>query len=402
MSGAAQPGRWLWMLVAAAILSQTALNLARLLISYKALALGGDAIAIGFISAAYALLPVAVAIALGRISDNVARLRPLIAAGLLTLTLSCLFLSFAGSLLLVALGSAVLGLGHLAFAVAGQSSIAKLAGPERMDAGFGWFTAGFAVGQLVGPLLAGLLISGPETLTAADRLDDIDRALLLAGIASLLAVPFILVRAAPANALVASVNTDAIVNMKDSVFTILGQPGVKSNMLASLAILTTMDILTAFLPLMAEEQGITPAVVGTLLALRAAASILSRLLLTQFLRRWSRDYLVFTSVLGAGVGLALLPYVLGNFWIAGLSLILVGFFLGIGQPMTMALIAQAVREESRGAALAIRLLGNRVGQIALPAAAGLAAAPLGPGGALWMTCVVLGAAGVVKGREMRT
>jgi MFS family permease len=401
MSGGAQPGKWLWMLVAAAILSQSALSLARMLISYKVLAVGGDAVAVGLISAAFALLPAAVAITLGRLSDNVSHLRPLILAGLLTLAVSCALLSCAGSLLLIALGSAALGLGHLAFAVAAQSTIAKLAGSSRIDAGFGWFTAGFAVGQMVGPLLAGLLISSPDAATAADRLTDIDGALLLAGLVSLLAVPFILVRIAPRKNPDAAPRGVALNGVKESVGTILGRPGVKPNMLASLAILTTMDILVAFLPLVAEERGVPPLVVGILLALRGAATILSRLLLTVLLRRWSRDQLVLASLLGAGAGLALVPSVLEIFWLAGLSLTMIGFFLGLGQPLTMALISRSVIEESRGAALAIRLLGNRIGQIVLPAVAGLAAAPLGPSGAVWMTCFVLGAAGAVKGLGAR-
>jgi MFS family permease len=396
MARTARPGRWLWMLVAAAILSQSSLNLGRLLISYKALALGGDAVAIGFISAAFAILPAAVAITLGRLSDKTVWLRPLIAAGLLTLTLSCLLLSVSASLLLVAVGSAGLGLGHLAFAIAAQSMIAKRSHPDSIDAGFGWFTAGFALGQMVGPLLAGVLLSNPGATTAAGRLADIDQALLLAGLLALIAVPLILVKIGSRETAGAALRGVAAPDVKDSVGMILGRPGVKANMLASLALLTTMDILIAFLPLIAEEQGVPPLVVGLLLALRAAATILSRVLLTLLLRRWSRNELVLASLFGAALGLVALPYVLDTLWIAAVSQILVGFFLGLGQPLTMALISRAVREESRGAALAIRLLGNRIGQIVLPATAGLAAAPLGPGGAIWMTCFVLGAAGAVK------
>lgn len=396
MERSARPGRWLWTLVAAAILSQASLNLGRLLISYKALALGGDAVAIGFISAAFAILPAIVAIPLGRLSDKTTWLRRLLIAGLLTLTVSCLLLSSSASLLLVAVGSAGLGLGHLAFAIAAQSTIAKRSDPDSIDAGFGWFTAGFALGQMVGPLLAGVLLSNPGATTVAGRLTDIDQALLLAGLLALISVPLILVRIGNRDTPGATSRTTAATNVKDSVGTILARPGVKANMLASLALLTSMDILIAFLPLIAEEQGVSPLVVGLLLALRAAATILSRIMLTLLLRRWSRNQLVLASLFGAALCLVVLPFVLDHLWVAAASQILVGFFLGLGQPLTMALISGAVREESRGAALAIRLLGNRIGQIVLPTVAGLAAAPLGPGGAIWMTCFVLGLAGAVK------
>ena len=61
-----------------------------------------------------------------------------------------------------------------------------------------------------------------------------------------------------------------------------------------------------------------------------------------------------------------------------------GFFLGIGQPLTMSLIVQAVPDDARGTALAIRLFGNRVGQVATPAVAGLVAGAAGIAAAFWL------------------
>ena len=68
-----QPGSrlWLWVLMAAAVLTQTALNLARPVVSYKLLALGGDAAVIGVVTAVYAVLPVVAALWLGRVSDRI-------------------------------------------------------------------------------------------------------------------------------------------------------------------------------------------------------------------------------------------------------------------------------------------------------------------------------------------
>ena len=73
-----------------------------------------------------------------------------------------------------------------------------------------------------------------------------------------------------------------------------------------------------------------------------------------------------------------------------------GFFLGLGQPLTMTLISTAVPGTWRGSALAVRLMGNRLGQVILPVVAGAVAAPFGPGGAIWLTCALLVASGVEK------
>jgi sugar phosphate permease len=130
-------------------------------------------------------------------------------------------------------------------------------------------------------------------------------------------------------------------------------------------------------------------VVGALLSLRAAASILSRLLIPWMVRVLSRARLIAASAAGSALAMAVLPVPKGA---AGLAAVLAvaGFFLGIGQPLTMSLIVQAVPDDARGTALAIRLTGNRVGQVATPAAAGVVAGAAGVAAA----GVVAGAAGV--------
>ena len=389
-NAAGRPYAWLWALVVAAVLSQTAINLARPLITYKVLALGGDAVAVGVASASFALLPVAFAIGLGRISDRASRLRVLLLAGLGLLALNGGLLAVAPGLAVVVVGAAGLGMGHLCFTIAGQSAIAKLAPAARIDTAFGWFTAAFAVGQLVGPLLGGFLLGSAAGVDNADRLQDVNQALLLAGAIALASLPTCLVRFPAGRARPVRGSTEGPgTGRSEPVRKILARPGVKANMLASLALLATTDILLSFLPLMGEEAGVAPVVVGALLAIRAGSTILSRLLLGPLRKRWSRDRLVFASLLGSAIGLTVTPLLLGSAWAAGLSLAFAGFFLGLGQPLTMTLVSQAVDPASRGAALALRLLGNRVGQVVLPGAAGLVAAPLGPGGAVWMSCLAL-------------
>lgn len=382
--------RWLWMLIASAVLCQIALNLARPLISYKVLALGGDSLTVGLTSASYALVPVAAAIWLGRVSDRRSSLRGMVALGTLLLAAGPFVLFASSSLLLVAAASAVLGLGHLFFTIAGQSAVARFVPLDRMDAAFGWFTASFAVGQMVGPLLAGLVMGDAAGAPAGVRLADSNAALVIAGLIAVLAVPFALGTAARGSS--DPPKTEVPAARPASIAALLRYPTVKTNMVASLALLATTDILVAFLPLLGEAKGVPPTVVGVLLATRAAASIASRLLLPLLVAHWSRAGLVLASLAGAGMALALVPWLFERPLAAGILLALGGFFLGLGQPITMSLVTQAVPPASRGAALALRLLGNRVGQVTLPAAAGMLAAPVGPSGAIWMSCVVLGAA----------
>ncbi len=143
-------------------------------------------------------------------------------------------------------------------------------------------------------------------------------------------------------------------------------------MLISVAVLSTTDILTAYLPVVGEHRGIDPAVVGLLLSLRAAATIACRLVLTPLLRLLGRRALLtVTCLLGALLCAAVaLPLPVP---VLALVLAALGFCLGVGQPLSMTTVVQAAPAAARSTALALRLTGNRLGQVAAPATAGLIA-----------------------------
>lgn len=98
--------------------------------------------------------------------------------------------------------------------------------------------------------------------------------------------------------------------------------------------------------------------------------------MTPMLRLLGRAALLTATCLVAGVlcaGLALPVPV----WALAAMLLVLGFCLGVGQPLSMTTVVQAAPDEARSTALALRLTGNRLGQVAAPAAAGLVAGVAG-------------------------
>jgi MFS family permease len=141
-------------------------------------------------------------------------------------------------------------------------------------------------------------------------------------------------------------------------------------------VLSATDILTAYLPVIGEHRGIAPSVVGVLLSVRAAATIACRLVLTPLLRLLGRTVLLavtclLAALLCAGIALPVPVRALG------VMLAVLGFCLGVGQPLSMTTVVQAAPDGARSTALALRLTGNRLGQVAAPAAAGLVAGAVG-------------------------
>jgi MFS family permease len=383
------PG-WLTRVLAGVVLTQAALFLARPVTSYRALALGADARAVGLITAAFALVPLVVAVPLGRASD---RWRPgwLLTGGIALGAVACALLGLAASLPGLALASAALGLGHLALTLAGQSLIARQSGDALHDRDFGLYAAAASAGQLIGPALAAIALGAAgRSLEDATTLGFLVAAGLMA-----LAIP-------------TSLGTDRLGRAGRPreweegrplrVWELVGARGVPAGMFASLAILATVDVLTAFLPVLGTQRGIPPAVIGGLLSLRAATSILSRVLIPWMVGRLGRVRLLAASAAGSALLTAALPLA-GDAVALAVLLAAAGFLLGIGQPLTMSMVVQAVPEGTRGTALAIRLTGNRFGQVATPAAAGLVAGAAGVSAAFFMLGGLLGLAAVAVVRR---
>ena len=370
--------------------AQAAVYVVRPTTSYRLLSLGYDAGDVGLVAAAYAILPLVAAIPLGRYSDR-RHAGSLIAAGCGFEAVACALLAFADTAVTLALASTILGLGHLAVALGVQDVIARESHPDRHDQHFGLLTAGVSLGQLIGPLIAGAVLRdrGGSALTTATS-----RAMLVGGgIAAAAAVCGVLAQ----RVRVADVVARPIETRGGSVRAILTTPGVPAGIFASIAVLAAADIFTAYMPVLGEERGITPGAVSVLLAVRAAASMAARLGIGHIVARVGRLRLITISAAASGLAFAGIALSSDLALLLALSLV-AGFGLGFGQPLSMTLVAQLVPEHARATALSVRISGNRIGQIAAPAAAGLVAGAAGSAAAFWLLAAVLAASGVVVKR----
>ncbi|KUM31282.1 multidrug transporter [Arthrobacter sp. EpRS66] len=386
--------RWLIVLVATGLLSQAALNLVRPVTTYKLISFGSGSFTVGAVTAAYAILPLFTAMLLGRVSSRIRRIRFLMVAGVGLIALGGLGVNLAPNALTVALASAVLGLGHLMFTIGGQSSIARYFPDRDLDKGFGWFTAAYAAGQFIGPLIAGIVLGTDTDAVSAERIADISLSLWIGAGCALLAIPFLLPNFQPRVS--KSVSTARPERSSASIGSVMRIKGMASHMFASMMLLSMLDILTAFLPLVAEKHEVSPTAVGVLLAIRGCASVVSRLFIPKLSAHFERRHLLVASLYASGVSIALAPIFIDELWASGLALLVGGFFLGLGQPMTMTMISTSVPPVDRGAALAVRLMGNRLGQVALPLVSSSVAAGMGPAGAIWFCCALLCLSGVEK------
>ncbi|MFI8006774.1 MFS transporter [Streptomyces sp. NPDC086010] len=363
MPGEPRPGRgWLLRLVIAFAFAQGAVSMARPAVSYRALSLGADERAVGVIAGVYALLPLFAAVPLGRRTDH-GRCAPLLPLGVVLIGGGCALGGASESLPALAAWSGVMGLGHLCFVIGAQSLVARQSAPAEQDRNFGHFTIGASLGQLIGPVAAGWLISerdGAMARTSTLALL-VSAAVAAVSLTSLWRIEHTRSAAPPRRAA-----------GRVPVVGILRSRGVPAGIFISLAVLSATDILTAYLPVVGQDRGIDPATVGLLLSLRAAATIACRLVMTPMLRLAGRAALLSVTCLAGGLlcSAVALPVPV---WALAVVLGALGFCLGVGQPLSMTTVVQAAPAAARSTALALRLTGNRLGQVAAPASAGLIA-----------------------------
>ena len=373
--------------IAAMTVSQVAVYVARPMTSYRLLGVGAGAGAVGLVSSSFALLPLVLAIPLGRYTDR--RRLPLVTIGCGLQIVACGLLAVLESAFALGAASALLGLGHLGVALGVQEAIARDSAATHHDRHFGLLTAGVALGQLLGPLLGGVVVghAAGSALVGAST-----RALAIAAVVAVVATALALVSELDGGEAVVAPQT------RGSVRGILALPGVPTGMFASVAVLAAADVYTAYMPVLGAEHGIAPAVVGVLLALRAGASVTARLGIGWLVLRIGRSRLIALSALAAAVGFAAMTGTSRVVLLGALTLV-IGAGLGYGQPLSMTLVVQRVPAHARATALAVRLTGNRVGQVAAPAAAAVVAGNAGAGAVFWMLSGLLALTAVALGRE---
>ncbi|OWY79774.1 MFS transporter [Rhodococcus sp. BUPNP1] len=385
------PRHWLLYLCLSTALLHAAFQSIRVLVSYRILALGGDATTIGAVTALYAIVPLIAAVRMGRAVDR-GHATAILRSGIVVTTAGAGLIALSSGLPVLAAGNVVLGLGQLLVTVSGQAFVSILSPPGQLDRGFAGLTLGVSVGQAVG-----VPVSGVIAATTGDGNGSVETtgALLAMTVVSLLSLPLVLgLREPPGSGRTAEDGAP------QSILSMLGTKGMKPAMLSSLVVLASVDLVVAYLPLLGEQFGFGVLLVSILLTARTVASIVSRALLPWALRRIPRRWLLVSATAGTIVPVALLPLV-PNPWVIGALLAVCGMFWGVGQPLTMTWVVELVAPADRASALAVRLTGNRLGQVAVPMVAGAIAGVAGVASIFWVTAALLSAAATTTWRSVR-
>ncbi len=358
---------WIRRLLWSSAITQGVIYIVRPMITYRALELDASPTTVGLIASLYALLPVLMALSFGRWVGVIGEGRFLI-LGTASLVISSASLLFSHSIAILAIGAALSGTAHLACMVGGQTMVSLKSAPDKYEANFGYYTFSASLGQMVGPII-GAIAAGSTGVLPKSTAAAFIVALIFAALAL---VPVMQWRNEGPTVKAVAADGGAL----RSAGKLIRNPKIFAAIYTSLAISSVGDILIVFLPLLGTEKSFSSYSIGVIIALRAGASMLSRISLGALSKRYSTKQILIVSNCFSVMACGAMAFI-SNVWLLAVVVFIAGFALGVGQPLTMSLVSQATKPEERAIAVSARLTGNRFGQFIIPAGAGAVAASSG-------------------------
>jgi len=361
------------------VLCITAIKGSTVVISLYALELGAGAATIGILIGLYALFPTLLSVAAGRLLDRSGYLLPL-SCGAIGIIAGMLVPFFWPTLPGLMLSAALIGLSNVYFMVPMQSLVNRLAsGPDRAR-NVSNFSLSVSIGQLAGPVMAGLLIDGLD-----HRLSYLVLAVLPLGTLGML---FWLKAALPA-----APGVDAKLEKPD-LFGMLQRRELRPIFVMSAVAVAGVDLFSFFMPIYGHSIGLSASAIGLILGTFAAAAFVIRALMPWLIQRLGETRLLVQSLFLAGVMYLLFPFIT-SVWLLGLIAFLLGLGLGCGQPLTMMMCYNRAPAGRSGEALGVRFTIVNMTHMAIPVMFGSVGAALGLFVVFWANGGLLVASGVI-------
>ncbi|WP_295626349.1 MFS transporter [uncultured Corynebacterium sp.] len=389
--------RWFALLVAVTVLGQAVFNGGRVLLSYRVLDFGGDAVTIGVFTAAFSLVPLLIALKAGRLVDDGAAPQ-VMRTGLIATVVATTVMAVSDGLGVLLAGYVALGFAHMTTLVAAQGMVSRLRGTTSgLDSLFAYFTLGISVGQLLGIVFSGWIAAQGQGDSGVDTTPALAWLTALGAVALVAGWPI----AGAYRRLVPTVVTaDGGKPAHLSLGRMLGLPGMPAAMIASISVIVAIDLLTAYMPVLGAEKGLSVGEVTIILGARSAMGVVSRALMPWALARLRRDRVLVGMIAVGAVPMLATPW-LDEAWMLAVATGACGFAWGFVMPMTMTWVTSLVPVDDKAIALSVRLMGNRLAQVALPAAAGALAAGVGTVSVFVISGAMLAASAVGAGKSLR-
>ncbi len=367
-------------LLVSTALVQVIVAVMRITTSYRVVELELSIIWLGAIAAAFSLLPIFLAVSVGRFIDRGHDALTLWIGSVLT-TVSCGIIALWSPVAVLIGATALMGVGHLMLMASQQLLCVRAAGSGALERVFGNYMVAGALGQGVGPYVVGW-VGGSATVPPTQLLFSVGFA-----IAAIMLAVALAVRPAKAAPQVAA---DAEVV---PVRKLLAMPGLLTVVIAGVIMVSSSDIVLIYVPLLGAERDIDVRDIGLLLTIRAAASVTARIFYARMVAAAGRWPLMIASTLACALSYAALAAPLSMPMMV-LVMIVMGGTFGIAATLSITIVVDMTAAGARGTGNSLRIMANRIGQFVLPFGAGVVAAAAGLTGLFLILAAAIAASGV--------
>lgn len=362
------------------MLSSLSLRGSKVAVSLYALELGAGAGVVGILAALFSVFPLVLAVQAGRISDRFGVRMPLVCGSVVMAAGLAVPLFGSGIAWLVA-SPVLIGLGNIFFHVSIHNLVGSLGADGERTRNFATFSLGISIAAFIGPSAAGFTIDLAGFRPAF---------LLLAVVAIVPALYVLLDR----GLLPARMRHEAEDEAK-SAFDLLAIPALRRTLIMSGVTLTGIELFSFYLPIYGRSIGLSPSVIGIVLSSYAVAGFIVRSFMHRLAQRYTEVGVLTGSLFVAAIAYFAVPG-LGDGWLLAAAAFALGLALGSAQPLTIILTYNQAPPGRSGEALGMRIMANKLTQIAVPLAFGGFGAALGAAAVFVATGVFLFAAGLVS------
>lgn len=340
----------IYLIVLMCTLNHTGYGGSRVAISLYALDLGASQLAIGVLMGLYALCPLLLAVAIGKLADRVGPRLPML-MGTAGVTVALLLPPLFPGLVTLYITALLIGTSFHFFFITVTGIAGGIGGEGNRVRNYALVSLGFAGAGFLGPMTAGFSI---------DYLGRLPTFIVLS-LFTLTPLALLWFRAG----FLPAARMPTVAGGKRKAFDLWRVPVLRNTFIANGILSSAWDLFQFYMPVYGHSIGLSASVIGTVLGVFAVATFVIRIVLPYLTRKAREADIITYAIFVAALAFVLFPFFQNAFALAAIAFLL-GLGCGCGQPLSMSLIYALTPRERVSEAAGLRVTVNNVGHLVIP------------------------------------